>query len=261
MKVNALGLTHIGLKRTNNEDAYLINESSSLFIVADGMGGHNAGEIASRMAIDCSSEYVLNPPVPAADPLEVISGAIKAANTAVFEASSKKHEQSGMGTTLIIAWIVGGRCYLGHVGDVRGYLIRNKKLKLLTKDHSVVARMVEGRQITEEEARSHPLRNALERAVGTDQEAIPDLTTIGLMHADRILLCSDGLWGLIDDSDIQSIINKSAEASITVQRLLKRALEAGGNDNITLILAEINNKPKGFRRTGRKKRINTAHNK
>jgi protein phosphatase len=242
MNVNALGLTHIGLKRTTNEDACLINESSSLLIVADGMGGHNAGEIASRMAIDCSSEYVLSPPAPDADPLEVIGGAIKAANAAVFEASSKNHEQSGMGTTLIIAWIVGGRCYLGHVGDVRGYLIRKKKLKLLTKDHSVVARMVESKHITEEEARSHPLRNALERAVGTDQEVTPDLTTVKLMHTDCLLLCSDGLWGLVDDSVIQSIINKNAEASIIGQRLLERALEAGGNDNITLILAEISNK-------------------
>jgi protein phosphatase len=242
MNVKALGVSHIGLRRTTNEDAYFINESSGLFIVADGMGGHNAGEVASRMAIDCSSKYILDPPSSDADPLEVIGGAIKAANAAVFEASSKNKEQSGMGTTLIIAWTVGGRCYLGHVGDVRGYLIRRKKLKLLTKDHSVVAKMIESKQITKEEARSHPLRNALERAVGTDPEVTPDLKAIKLSHADRLLLCSDGLWGLVDDSVIQSIINKRAKAGVKVQQLLQRALEAGGRDNITLILAQISRK-------------------
>lgn len=242
MNVNALGVSHIGLRRTTNEDAYLIDQGNGLFIVADGMGGHNAGDVASRMAIDRSSKYVLKHPVPDADPLEVIGGAIKSANAAVFKASSKNRGQSGMGTTLIIAWIVDGRCYLGHVGDVRGYLIRRKKLKLLTKDHSVVARMVENKQITEQEARTHPLRNAIERAVGTDRKVTPDLTAIKLMHNDRLLLCSDGLWGLVDDSMIQSIINKKAEAGVKVQGLLEKALEAGGNDNITLILAEIRNK-------------------
>lgn len=239
MNVKALGLSHIGLRRTTNEDAYLINEKSGLFIVADGMGGHNAGEVASRMAIDRSSGYILNPPAPHADPREVIGGAIRAANAAVFEASGKNRGQSGMGTTIIIAWIVGGRCYIGHVGDVRGYLIRRRKLNLLTRDHSVVARMVENKQITEEEARTHPLRNAIERAVGTDREVTPDVIAVRLMHADRLLLCSDGLWGLVDDGVIRSIINKKGRAGIKVQGLLEKALEAGGRDNITLILTEI----------------------
>ena len=240
MKVKAAGLTHIGLKRANNEDAYFINESRGLFILADGMGGHNAGEIASRMAIDFTSKYILNPPATVIDPLEIISNAIKMANTALHEASRKNYTRKGMGTTLIVAWTVGGICHLGHIGDVRGYLIRGGKLKLLTKDHSVVARIVESGRITEEEARLHPLRNMLEKAVGTDQEIDPDVTSFEIMQSDLILLCSDGLWGMIDDRLIENVINISAEVGVTRKRLLEHALAAGGTDNITLILAEIN---------------------
>ena len=240
IKVKAVGLTHTGLKRANNEDAYFMNESRGLFIVADGMGGHNAGEIASRMAIDCTSKYILNPPATVIDPLEIISNAIKMANTALHEASSKNYAQKGMGTTLIIAWTVGGICHLGHVGDVRGYLIRDGKLKLLTKDHSVVGRLVESEHITEEEARLHPLRNRLEKAVGTDHQVDPDVTSFEVIHNDLILLCSDGLWGMINDSLIENIIDISVEVGVTRQRLLENALSAGGQDNITLILVEIN---------------------
>ena len=240
MKVKAAGLTHLGLKRVNNEDAYFINERRGLFIVADGMGGHNAGEIASRMAIDCSSTYVLKPPATVTDPLEIISTAIQKANTALQEAASENHTQKGMGTTLIIAWTVGGLCYLGHVGDVRGYLIRGGNLKLLTKDHSVVAKILESGQITEEQARQHPLRNRLERAVGTDHKVKPDVTSFEIMHGDLMLLCSDGLWGMLDDNEIENIINSSVEVGVAKQKLLENALSAGGEDNITLILAEFN---------------------
>jgi protein phosphatase len=121
-------------------------------------------------------------------------------------------------------------------------LIRSGNLKLLTKDHSVVARIVESGQITEEQARLHPLRNRLERAVGTDHEVDPDVTSFEIMHGDLMLLCSDGLWGMINDNEIENVINSSVEVDVTRQRLLENALSAGGEDNITLILVEINRK-------------------
>lgn len=240
IKVNAAGVTHSGLIRENNEDAYLINRSSGLFMVADGMGGHNAGEVASRMAIDSSSAYVLQHPATMTDPSEIISNAVQKANTDLQEEAAKNHGRKGMGTTLIIAWTVGGLCFIGHVGDVRGYLIRGGNLKLLTKDHSVVARILESGQITEEQARKHPLRNRLERAVGTDHDVKPDVTSFEVMHGDLMLLCSDGLWGMLDDNEIENVINSSVEVGVAKQRLLENALSAGGEDNITLILAEFN---------------------
>jgi PPM family protein phosphatase len=245
--------SHEGLVRTHNEDALLAIESIiegndslesvGLFIIADGMGGHQAGEVASALAVrqvaGSLMQDVLVPYLqqtshqPDQTPLaEALQKAVEVANQAVH------NQVPGSGTTLTCALIIGARAYLAHVGDSRAYLYYNQELKQVTRDHSYVDKLVELGQISAEAAAVHPQRNVLYRAVGQGDQLEIDLYILDLMAGSRLLLCCDGLWGMLPDSIIQAVLASTGSPQDACQELVAAANDAGGRDNITAILIE-----------------------
>ncbi|QIA26892.1 Stp1/IreP family PP2C-type Ser/Thr phosphatase [Thermaerobacter sp. PB12/4term] len=228
--------THPGWVRENNEDAYLAEalpgDGGWLLAVADGMGGHRAGEVASWLALRTLRECVV-----AGLPL---AQAVVAANQEVFRRQAGDPDLSGMGTTLTVAVIGrGGAVELCHVGDSRAYLLRQGHLERLTQDHSLVEEFVRNGALTEQEARRHPQRNLLTRAIGTDVSVPVDETTVQLEPSDVLLLCSDGLSEALPDSRLADLLAAAGpgDVALQVEALIEAALAAGGSDNITAVLA------------------------
>ncbi len=244
----------VGKVRSHNEDALLTLESMfegdpplkpfGLFIIADGMGGHLAGEVASSLATrivasrlmrDVYTPYLLEGR-PTADQMPLA----EALQVAVEEANQAVHTQvPGSGTTLTSALIIDTRAYIAHVGDSRAYLYYNQQLKQVTKDHSYVDKLVELGQLTLEAAAVHPQRNVLYRAVGQGEQLEIDLHMIDLPVGARLLLCCDGLWGMLSDSVIQAIMASAKTSQDACDGLIAAANEAGGRDNITAIIIEL----------------------
>ncbi len=243
----------VGLVRSHNEDASLIVESViegdqtvetvGLFVVADGMGGHQAGEVASALAARIVASYLmqdvyipyLRQTTHQADQpslTESLQQAVEAANQAVH------NQVPGSGTTLTCALIIDARAYLAHVGDSRAYLYYNQELKQITRDHSYVDKLVELGQISAEAAAVHPQRNVLYRAVGQGDQLEIDIHLLDLPSSSRLLLCSDGLWGMLSDSIIQAVLASARSPQDACQELIAAANEAGGRDNITAIVVE-----------------------
>jgi protein phosphatase len=245
--------SHVGRVRAHNEDALLTIESQfdgddslapfGVYIVADGMGGHRAGEVASSLAVrvvasqlmrDVYTPHILKT-VPTSDQVPLTT----ALETAVEAANQAVHAQvPGSGTTLTCALIIDARAYLAHVGDSRAYLYYNQHLKQVTKDHSYVDKLVELGQITLEAAAVHPQRNVLYRAVGQGEQLEIDLHLIDLPVGARLLLCCDGLWGMLPDPIIQAILASAQTPQDACTELIAAANEAGGRDNITAIIIE-----------------------
>lgn len=234
--MRAKGTTHLGL-RDNNEDFFLIDLDQGLFIVADGMGGHNAGEIASSLAANTVREYI--GAVGHENPEINIKYAVQAANEKVFMNSKRSTSREGMGTTLTVLWIVGSKAYVAHVGDSRAYVVRGGLIDRVTSDHSLVQEMVENGGLSENEARRHPQRNILTRAIGIQSEAEVDVDEFTLNANDILLLCSDGLNGVLNDSEILEIINSGDTVEQTSAQLVDAAVKKGGHDNITAIIVYI----------------------
>lgn len=234
MHVSAL--SDVGLVRKNNEDSFFVC-APHLFIVADGMGGHKAGEVASRMAIAAVREYVLDNAVKekAAD---LLKEAIREANRRVFEEAGSRKGCQGMGTTVSAAYIQNNKVYWGHVGDSRIYLIRAGTGQLLTEDHSFVWQLMKKGELSEEEANSHPRRNMLIRAVGTAPEAEIDVGETALLPGDQVILCTDGLSNLLSGEEIADVVIHSTDPDETVKLLINLAKDRGGFDNITVILID-----------------------
>ncbi|MFZ3063610.1 MAG: Stp1/IreP family PP2C-type Ser/Thr phosphatase [Actinomycetota bacterium] len=231
--------TDIGKLREINEDTFLVEDK--IFAVADGMGGHRAGEVASSMAIDILKKRAGE--FEEGDTPQRIQKMLKEALDEVNDAIVKKGETQGdylgMGTTLTAFHISERRIFLVHIGDSRAYLIRKEKITQLTQDHTLVADMVGKGEISEEEARIHPLKNILVRALGTDVKAEADLLSEEVQPGDRILLCSDGLSSMLRDEEILSIVNESESLENACQRLIDTANTNGGEDNITVVLVEF----------------------
>lgn len=227
-------LSETGKVREQNEDSY--HADGHVFIVADGMGGHRAGEVASAAAVE---EFVRfeegNRGVP---PLERIRGGIQAANLALMRMAQEDSELEGMGTTFTVVLIEGELC-LGHVGDSRAYMWREGALRPLTRDHSLVQRMVSEGYISPGEARVHPQRNVILRALGVSGELEVDLDIVDAAPGDRLLLCSDGLSGVVEDAELESIVSLASEPEERCRRLVDAALERGGMDNITVIVIDL----------------------
>lgn len=226
--------TDIGKVREINEDSYLC--ASPLFAVADGMGGHVAGEIASRMATDILRKVLVDHGESmAADKL--LEAAILEANALIFRLAQEKSECAGMGTTITAVYIDGNKIFWGHVGDSRLYLIRDNQLRQVTEDHSLVGALVRSGNITKEESLVHPQRNILTRAVGTDDFIKVDTGVIEREAGDRLLLCTDGLTTLVRDEEILSILAAGAPTGeAAADALVAAANDAGGYDNITVLL-------------------------
>ncbi len=249
MKTTAAGLSDVGRKRKGNEDSYHIDLERGLFIVADGMGGHAAGEVASRLAVQTIQEFmrISDTDSEITWPFEFdqslseggnrIQAAIQLANREIVRHMQLKEEHRGMGTTVVTAVVVDDACYIGHVGDSRAYLIRGGQIRQLTRDHTFVNEQVEKGFMTKAEAERHPARNILTRAVGSADDLTVDLSETRLQRGDFVLLCSDGLSSMAEDAEILRVVEeKGTNLEEACSGLVALANEHGGWDNVTAVL-------------------------
>ena len=230
--------TDIGCIREQNEDSLVVK--APLFVVADGMGGHAAGEVASEIAVntlaECAPEHI---------DVEALGRAVEQANRDIINAALAGEGREGMGTTCTAAMLEGNRLVIAQVGDSRAYLLQSGKLTQVTRDHSLMANMIDAGQITPEEARVHPNRSVITRALGNDPDTAPDLYQINVKDGDRLLICSDGLTSMIEDGEIQAVMNRVADPQECADMLVEGALAAGGLDNVTVIVADVNGQADG----------------
>lgn len=231
------GASDVGRVRKVNEDAYWFDDR--LLIVADGMGGHIAGEVASRVALESVKEEIAAARLVPGAPLEaIVRGALQEANRRVWR-RAVQDGLFGMGTTLTMALIVGGHAVVGHVGDSRAYHAREGRLVQVTEDHSVVAELVKSGGISRSQAVVHPYRHFLTRALGTSEEVEVDVYRLDLGPGDALLLCTDGLTGALSDEEIRKTLEAFDDPERCVARLIQLANERGGTDNITAVLAVV----------------------
>ena len=231
MKPSIGAKSDVGRVRDGNEDSYLIQEP--FFAVADGMGGHVAGDVASRTAVQTLSERIQDGPSIGPDGLE---RAVKEANASIYEKAVSDRSLQGMGTTCTLLLVDGSELHIAHVGDSRAYLLRNGEISQLTEDHTLVGRMVKEGRLSPEEAERHPQRSIITRVLGVDDHVDVDLLTIPILEGDKVLICSDGLTSMIDADAIQEVLTEIENPQGAVERLIDLANEAGGEDNITAVL-------------------------
>ena len=224
--------TDIGKLRKQNEDAAWFDEARAVFAVADGMGGHLAGEVASRMAIEAVQRMARENERPG---IAALREAVACAHETILAHAQDHIECAGMGTTLSVLWLGENYAYIAHVGDSRIYRLREGSLTQITQDHSLVEELVRAGLITREQARTHPRRNIITRALGTHGENEPDLLVTDVQDGDVFLLCTDGLTGMVPDDEIERTL-RDCGIEAAADRLLVLALDAGGRDNVTLIL-------------------------
>ena len=226
--------TDIGKLRKQNEDAAWFDEARAVFAVADGMGGHLAGEVASRMAIEAVQRMARENERPG---IAALREAVACAHETILAHAQDHIECAGMGTTLSVLWLGENYAYIAHVGDSRIYRLREGSLTQITQDHSLVEELVRAGLITREQARTHPRRNIITRALGTHGENEPDLLVTDVQDGDVFLLCTDGLTGMVTDAQIERMLLEN-DMEAAADALLAAALDAGGRDNVTLILCE-----------------------
>lgn len=229
MRVEVGVATDIGQVREGNEDSYLVD--APLYAIADGMGGHRGGEVASSLALETIESMFR-----AGD--GSLGDQVREANRTVHERSLQDQQVSGMGTTVTAVVVEAGTARLAHVGDSRGYLLRAGDLRQITADHTLVARMVKAGEITRQEADVHPHRNVLTRSVGTEESVKVDEDDLALLDGDRLLLCSDGLTDMVSEDQIQAILEAEPNPQRAADRLVKAANRAGGIDNITALILD-----------------------
>ena len=252
MRISYQAISDVGRKRKGNEDHYLVNPDQRLFVVADGMGGHAAGEVASRIAVDAIDEFVRN--TRGGGPVALSSGvdarvssepdrirkAIVYSNGMVFDATRERVEYEGMATTVAAVLVEGAVAHVAHVGDSRVYLFRQGHVKQMTRDHSWVNEQVENGVLTADQARIHPLRNVVTRALGGHADLAVDVTSLDVRAGDILLLCSDGLTTMITDEEIAQILDDEREdLPEAARKLVDAANDSGGEDNVTVILVQF----------------------
>jgi PPM family protein phosphatase len=234
-RIVAAGGTDVGRVRDGNEDAYLV--ADSVFAVADGMGGHLAGEIASAKALEPVEALDGKVYADATDAVTALRDAVVAANRSVSQLAEDEPLYRGMGTTLTAVMVEGRRLHIAHVGDSRAYLLRGGQFNQLTDDHTLVQHLIDEGQITKEEAASHPQRSIITRAIGVARDVDVDSMTLDLQPGDQILLCSDGLTGVVSDEDICNALARDGDDEDTIiASLIDKANAGGGPDNITVVL-------------------------
>jgi protein phosphatase len=248
MRISYTAATDVGCKRSGNEDSYFVDAERRLFVVADGMGGHAAGEVASQVAVEAIGEFValtsgddeITWPFGVDSSMSLngnrLKTAVRYANDKVFQRMKESSEYEGMATTVVASLVDGSDATIAHVGDSRAYLYRGGQLSQLTNDHSWVNEQVQGGLISPDQARTHPLRNVVTRALG----GRPDIDVDMLGHAaelgDALLLCSDGLTSMVPDDEIARVIAEGATVEETGRKLVEEAIARGGEDNITVVL-------------------------
>ena len=242
MKILHAARTDVGMIRSGNEDNFTVDASPTrgIFIVADGMGGHAAGEVASEMAVRIvQRELAPVRDLDGDDPVQMVATALKRANRAIHDRTLTETDKQGMGTTVSALLLAGSRYLIGQVGDSRVYLLRAGSLTQLTKDHSYVQEQVDAGFLTPEQARYHPYSNVITRCVGAGQDVEPDIYRGEVREGDLFLVASDGLTGMVDDRRLAQLLNSRAEPDRKVQSLIAEANGRGGLDNITAIIVQV----------------------
>ena len=261
VRIDAFGQSDVGLVRKNNEDSFLIadlsadatpfdvftlnraiGEKGTLLLVADGMGGMKAGEVASRMAADVVAQGLVdelskNYPVDQRAFVKAFKQSVHEANRIVFEEGERERNRRGMGTTLTAAGVHGQFIFFAQLGDSRAYLVRNGSITQMTRDQSLVAQLIDSGAISSQEAKTHPQRNVILQAVGVRRQVDVVISATQLKRGDQVVLCSDGLWGKVEAEEIRELLEKRLEPKSTCQSLVQLARERGGEDNITIIVA------------------------
>jgi len=243
MKQLAFGITDRGRKRKNNEDSFLLNNTKKLFIVADGMGGHSAGEVASMNAVKLVDQYLTPELVsqmhskPEIIKSELINS-VHEAHKFILKTAKSNKDYHGMGTTIVITLILNNTLHICHVGDSRAYVMNADSIEQLTNDHSHVGELVRSGKMTPKEARQSNLKNQITQALGSPYSIKPEYNSYSIDEDSIILLCSDGLWDMISDEEIQEIVMTGESPEDICIDLIDKANQAGGKDNITIILID-----------------------
>ncbi len=247
MRITSCGITDVGMKRTNNEDAYLINDELNLFVVCDGMGGHVGGELASSIAVNTVEEVLSTieadpqaklPEDPIESTREKIRYAIRLAGKRIYEKAVAEPEFKGMGTTALVLLFESGNAYVAHVGDSRAYLVRDDLIEQLTEDHSLVNEKIRAGVLSPEEAKHHKLRNIITRSLGYQEDVDIDIQVRAVRRDDQYLLCSDGLSNLVETGELGEAI-RALSPQAAARQLVEMACERGGDDNITAVISRI----------------------
>lgn len=232
------GKTDIGNKRTSNQDSIFFSDLPigplpNLYIVADGMGGHRAGDKASRMAIEITVDYIKKSTLE--NPVAILKRAMLYANNEIYKAAGKDPDLKGMGTTMVVAVAQEGKLYVANIGDSRLYAINNE-IRQITMDHSLVEELIRNGELERKKGRNHPEKNIITKAMGSRDEVVPDFFEIEIHPEDKFLLCSDGLSNMVEDDEIRDIVVEHYDLEDTVQALVDRANYYGGSDNISVVI-------------------------
>lgn len=238
--MKTFSITDVGQKRNINQDYVYASESPignlpNLFVVADGMGGHKAGDFASKYTVEQLVKSIKESRE--TNPIKIIRESIEAANAALVKKADENIELSGMGTTLVAATIISGYIYVANIGDSRLYII-NDDIKQITRDHSYVEEMIRIGKIDREDAKNHPDKNIITRAIGAGIEVAVDFFELKLSQKDIILMCSDGLTNMLEDDEIKVIVKRQEDVRKKAEKLVKAANENGGRDNIAVVIIE-----------------------
>ncbi|MGZ3650352.1 MAG: Stp1/IreP family PP2C-type Ser/Thr phosphatase [Bdellovibrionota bacterium] len=245
MKIVSAGSTNIGRKRKVNQDSFLMEPASQLFVVADGMGGHAGGETASKLTVETVIQSILSDKASHlnSEPGDLVMGAVHRANTAVHSTAEKNKALAGMGTTVVTMYFSGGKMFVGHVGDSRVYMARKGQLWQITKDHSLVNEKLKAGIITRDQMKRDRSRNVITRSVGFESSVLVDIYEKEVSAGEIYLACSDGLSGMVDDSEIMRSIDELAwvgdDLNPLVNNLIEKACNNGGDDNVTVVVARI----------------------
>lgn len=239
--MNAFSITDIGEERDTNQDYVFCSETPigklpNLFIVADGMGGHNAGDYASKFCVEFFKNQIMVSDLES--PIPMIDAALNATNEGLRNIAKEQTEFEGMGTTFVVATIIENLMYVANVGDSRLYVI-DDDIRQITEDHSLVEAMVKKGEIDRCSAKVHPNKNIITRAVGVNETVEADFFEVDLKERDTVLICSDGLTNMIDDEDIRGIITENDDLELAANKLVSRANDNGGKDNIAIIIIKV----------------------
>ncbi len=235
--------TDKGKKRERNEDSLFVMPQEDVYIVADGVGGQNSGELASTMAVKNIAQYIRSKPLLSTEEEGDLKcyflECMKDVNSLIYQAAKHSSENAGMATTVVLLYLNGGSAYFVNVGDSRAYICRKGQISQITEDHTYVNELVKGGSITKEEAETHPQKNMITRALGGDEKILPDFYRLETLKEDIIILCSDGLYGEVREEKIRDLAAASSSMSELSGNLVQRANQNGGHDNITVICLKI----------------------
>jgi len=242
MPIKVSAISDIGKVRKGNEDSFGVFQDTSLFIVADGMGGHKAGDIASKLAVETIYQVLRESKHSDDLRFEQIShylnDSIQKANSKIFEEGKKNPGQAGMGTTVVVTWIKNDNATIAYVGDSRAYLLRKNNLRQITSDHTLVNDYLTKGLLQLNEVDHHPLRHVLSRAVGPQEQVEADILCVPLQPGDILLLCTDGLSNMLSKDKMEDILISPESIETKTQRLINQALDSGGSDNVTAMLIQ-----------------------